>query len=414
MKTNLFEILKERGYIYQATHEDKIREALNGEPITFYLGIDPTADSLHIGHFFALMMFRYLQDAGHKGILVIGGATALIGDPSGKSDMRKMLTKEQVQHNVDEVKALAKRFIKTDGDNPAIILSNAEWMKGYDFVDFMRDIGVHFNVNTMLASDAYSNRLKEGGLTFLEMGYMLMQSYDFMFLNKNYDCKLQIGGSDQWGNIVGGINLLRKANFRNDDDPDEIYGLTCPLLMTKEGKKMGKTESGTLWVAREKTTVFDFYQYFFNVKDEDTETLLRLFTRVPLEQIVTLCKEDIISAKRLMAYEITKLVHGEEEADKAAAAAVELFHKNSASENMPMVELNRNLINEGINIADLLVNAKFISSKSEARRLIIQGGICLNNEKVEDAQKLVTCEDLKEDFIILKRGKKNFLKVVFV
>lgn len=414
MKTNLFEILKERGYIYQATHEDKIREALNGEPITFYLGIDPTADSLHIGHFFALMMFRYLQDAGHKGILVIGGATALIGDPSGKSDMRKMLTKEQVQHNVDEVKALAKRFIKTDGDNPAIILSNAEWMKGYDFVDFMRDIGVHFNVNTMLASDAYANRLKEGGLTFLEMGYMLMQSYDFMFLNKNYDCKLQIGGSDQWGNIVGGINLLRKANFRNDDDPDEIYGLTCPLLMTKEGKKMGKTESGTLWVAREKTTVFDFYQYFFNVKDEDTETLLRLFTRVPLEQIVTLCKEDIISAKRLMAYEITKLVHGEEEADKAAAAAVELFHKNSASENMPMVELDRNLINEGINIADLLVNAKFISSKSEARRLIIQGGICLNNEKVEDAQKLVTCEDLKEDFIILKRGKKNFLKVVFV
>lgn len=414
MKTNLFEILKERGYIYQATHEDKIREALNGEPITFYLGIDPTADSLHIGHFFALMMFRYLQDAGHKGILVIGGATALIGDPSGKSDMRKMLTKEQVQHNVDEVKALAKRFIKTDGDNPAIILSNAEWMKGYDFVDFMRDIGVHFNVNTMLASDAYANRLKEGGLTFLEMGYMLMQSYDFMFLNKNYDCKLQIGGSDQWGNIVGGINLLRKANFRNDDDPDEIYGLTCPLLMTKEGKKMGKTESGTLWVAREKTTVFDFYQYFFNVKDEDTETLLRLFTRVPLEQIVTLCKEDIISAKRLMAYEITKLVHGEEEADKAAAAAVELFHKNSASENMPMVQLNRNLINEGINIADLLVNAEFISSKSEARRLIIQGGICLNNEKVEDAQKLVTCEDLKEDFIILKRGKKNFLKVVFV
>lgn len=414
MITNLFEILKERGYIYQSTHEDKIREALNGEPITFYLGIDPTADSLHIGHFFALMMFRYLQDAGHRGILVIGGATALIGDPSGKSDMRKMLTKEQVQHNLEEVKTLAERFIRTDGDNPAIILSNADWMKDYSFVDFMRDIGVHFNVNEMLSSEIYANRLKEGGLTFLEMGYMLMQSYDFMFLNKNYGCKLQIGGSDQWGNIVGGINLLRKANFKNDDEPDEIYGLTCPLLMTKEGKKMGKTESGTLWVAREKTTVFDFYQYFYNVKDEDTETLLRLFTRVPLDQIITLCRDDIISAKRLMAYEITKLVHGKEEADKAAAAATELFGKDSVSENMPEVELNKDVIDGGINIAELLVKADFINSKSEARRLITQGGISLNNEKIENTQRLVTGEDLRENYIILKRGKKNFLKVIFV
>jgi len=414
MVTNLFETLKERGYIYQATHEDKIREALNGEPITFYLGIDPTADSLHIGHFFALMMFRYLQDGGHKGILVVGGATALVGDPSGKSDMRKMLTKEEVQHNVEEVKALAKRFIKTDGDNPAIILDNSEWMKGYDFVDFMREIGIHFNVNKMLASDIYANRLKEGGLTFLEMGYMLMQSFDFVFLNKNYGCKLQIGGSDQWGNIVGGVNLLRKINFQNDDEVDKIFGLTCPLLMTKEGKKMGKTESGTLWVAREKTTVFDFFQYFYNVKDEDTETLLRLFTRVPLEEIITLCRQDIISAKRLMAYEITKLVHGEEEADKAREAAVALFSNNSASENMPKVELGRNLIGEGINIVDLLIITNFISSKSEAKRLILQGGISLNNEKVENDKELVTEDKLEENFVILKRGKKNYLKVIFL
>lgn len=413
MVTNLFEILKERGYIYQATHEDKIREALNGEPITFYLGIDPTADSLHIGHFFALMMFRYLQDAGHKGILVIGGATALIGDPSGKSDMRKLLSKEEVQHNLEEVKALAKRFIKTDGENPAIILSNSEWMKDYNFVDFMREIGVHFNINKMLASEIYANRLKEGGLTFLEMGYMLMQSYDFMFLNKNYGCKLQIGGSDQWGNIVSGVNLLRKINFQNDDEVDKIYGLTCPLLMTKEGKKMGKTESGTLWVAREKTTVFDFYQYFFNVKDEDAETLLRLFTRVPLDQIVTLCREDIISAKRLMAYEITKLVHGKEEADKVAATVSELFGKNSASDNMPKIELEKNLISSGINIIDLLVTTNFISSKSEARRLIAQGGVTLNNGKVESAELLVTEDMLTDDYAILKRGKKNYLKVIF-
>lgn len=413
MTTNLFETLKERGYIYQATHEDKIREALNGEPITFYLGIDPTADSLHIGHFFALMMFRYLQDAGHKGILLVGGATALIGDPSGKSDMRKMLSKEEVQHNLEEVKALAMRFIKLDGDNPAIIVSNSEWMKDYNFVDFMRDIGVHFNINKMLASETYAKRLEEGGLTFLEMGYMLMQSYDFMFLNKNYGCKLQIGGSDQWGNIVSGINLLRKSNFINDDEVDKIFGLTCPLLMTKEGKKMGKSESGTLWVAREKTTVFDFYQYFFNVKDEDTETLLRLFTRVALDKILILCKEDIISAKRLMAYEITKLVHGEEEADKVVATVIELFNNSSASDNMSTVVLDKNLIYDGINIVELLTITNLISSKSEARRLILQGGINLNNEKVESEKHVVTQDILQEDYVILKRGKKNFLKVIF-
>jgi tyrosyl-tRNA synthetase len=414
MIINLFEVLKERGYIYQATHEDKIREALNGEPITFYLGIDPTADSLHIGHFFALMMFRYLQDAGHKGILVVGGATALIGDPSGKSDMRKMLTKEEVQHNLEEVKALAKRFIKTEGDNPATIISNSEWMDSYSFVDFMREIGVHFNVNKMLASETYANRLKEGGLTFLEMGYMLMQSYDFMILNKKFNCKLQIGGSDQWGNIVAGVNLLRKSNFQNDEEVDKIYGLTCPLLMTKEGKKMGKTESGTLWVAREKTTVFDFYQYFYNVKDEDTETLLRLFTRVPLNQIITLCNEDIISAKRLMAYEITKLVHGEEEADKVATAATELFGRSSVSDDIPKIELDKSVIEQGINLVELLTVTKFISSKSEAKRLIAQGGIYLNNEKMERVEELITENSLTENYIVLKRGKKNYLKVVFV
>lgn len=411
METNLFQILKERGYIYQATHEEEIEKALNGEPITFYLGIDPTADSLHIGHFFALMMFRYLQDAGHKGILVVGGATALVGDPSGKSDMRKMLTKEQVQHNVEEVKELAKRFIKTDGENPAIILSNAEWMKDYSFVDFMRDIGIHFNVNTMLASEIYANRLKEGGLTFLEMGYTLMQSYDFVFLNKKYGCKLQIGGSDQWGNIVGGVNLLRKLNFMNEDEVDKIYGLTCPLLMTKEGKKMGKTESGTLWVAREKTTVFDFYQYFYNVKDEDTETLLRLFTRVPIDQILELCRDNIIEAKRLMAYEITKLVHGKEEADKIAEAVKAVFSNASNTDNMPKTLIDKEIIEAGINIVDLLAVTNFIASKSEARRLIEQGGICINNVKIESNQYIVRNEDFKDGNLILKRGKKNYLKV---
>ena len=410
--SNLFEVLKERGYIYQATHEEEIRKALNGEPITFYLGIDPTADSLHIGHFFALMMFRYLQDAGHKGILVIGGATALVGDPSGKSDMRKMLSKEDVQHNLEEVISLSKRFIKTDGDNPAIIVSNSEWMKGYDFVDFMRDIGTHFNVNKMLAAETYSNRLKEGGLTFLEMGYMLMQSYDFMFLNKKYDCKMQIGGSDQWGNIVGGINLLRKVNFQNDDAIDKVYGLTCPLLMTKEGKKMGKTEGGTLWVAREKTTIFDFYQYFFNTKDEDTEMLLRLFSRVSLNEIQDVCQKDIVAAKRLMAYEITKLVHGEDEANLAVETAMHLFQGKGSSDNMPQIEVDNLVFKETITIVDLLVNTNFIASKSEAKRLITQGGIMLNNKRIEDINQVIGQGDLLEGSILLKKGKKTYLKIV--
>jgi tyrosyl-tRNA synthetase len=313
----------------------------------------------------------------------------------------------------EEVKALAKRFIRTDGENPAIILSNAEWINEYNFVDFMRDVGIHFNVNKMLASEIYANRLKEGGLTFLEMGYMLMQSYDFVFLNKKYGCKLQIGGSDQWGNIVGGVNLLRKLNFKNDDEPDEIYGLTCPLLMTSEGKKMGKTESGTLWVAREKTTVFDFYQYFYNVRDEDTEMLLRLFTRVSLDKIVSLCRDDIIAAKRLMAYEITKLVHGKEEADKVNESVQSLFGSSSASDNMPKAVLSKKIINEGINIVELLTSSGFVSSKSESKRLIDQGGIYLNNAKIESVQLIVTPDDLEGGCIILKRGKKNFLKVDF-
>lgn len=413
MSNNIFEFLKERGYVYQATHEEQIKEAVNGEPIPFYLGIDPTADSLHIGHFFALMMFRYLQDAGHQGILVIGGATALIGDPSGKSDMRKMLTKEEVQHNLEEVRVLAERFVKKDGDNPAIIVNNADWINPYSYVDFMRDIGVHFNVNKMLAAETYANRLEEGGLTFLEMGYMLMQAYDFTYLNKKYGCKLQIGGSDQWGNIVAGVNLGRKLNFVDSEEKEDMFGLTCPLLMTKEGKKMGKTENGTLWVAREKTTIFDFYQYFYNVKDEDTETLLRLFTRVPTDRIISLCSNDIMSAKKLMAFEITKLVHGEDEAKKVLDAVNSLFGNSLNMDNVPNFQINRELLVKGINIIDLLTVTGFISSKSEARRMVQQSGISLNNDKIENVDLIVTLENIGNDYILLKRGKKNFLKVVF-
>lgn len=411
----LFDVLNERGYVYQCTNLEVVKRMLDAEePLTFYLGIDPTADSLHIGHFFALMMFRYLQDAGHKGILVIGGATALIGDPSGKSDMRKMLSKEQVQHNLDEVKELAKRFVKVEGDNPAIILNNAEWFQGYDYVDFMRDIGVHFNINKMLAADAYANRLKEGGLTFLEMGYMLMQAYDFAYLNSKYGCKLQIGGSDQWGNLVAGTTLNRKRNFiaeETDDSEKDIYGLTCPLLLTKEGKKMGKTESGTLWVARDKTTPFDFYQYFYNVDDADVNMLLRLFTRVPLDEIEKLCSADIIEAKRVMAYEITKLVHGQGEADKVLEMVSSLFKNRDSGENAP--ESDFVIASDSINVVDLFIHAGLGSSKGEIRRLIQQNGLSVDGEKCKSPEEIVK-KPIDRDFVLLKKGKKIFVKVRFL
>lgn len=420
---NIFEILNKRGYVYQSTNPERIESLLNGEEkITFYLGIDPTADSLHIGHFFALMMFRYLQEAGHHGILVIGGATALIGDPSGKSDMRKMLTKEQVERNLKEVRELAKRFIITEGSNAAIIYSNSDWFKGYEYVDFMREIGVHFNVNVMLSADAYAKRIKQGGLTFLEMGYMLMQAYDFVYLNKKHNCILQIGGSDQWGNIVAGTTLKRKLDFNDGEQPysdtkdlSEIYGLTCPLLLTKEGHKMGKTEKGTLWVARDKTIPYDFYQYFYNVDDASVEMLLKLFTRISLEEIEKLCSNDIVKAKRRMAYEITKLVHGQEEADKVLGAVDSLFGEGQDLNNIPSAEYPKaNVGEEGVLVVDLITEIKFLPSKAEARRMIQQNAITVGDVKIKDINHTVSLEDFKDNVLIIKKGKRNFIKVVLV
>ncbi len=413
-RSDLFQILSDRGYIYQSTNLEEVKQKLTGEPITFYLGIDPTADSLHIGHFFALMMFRYLQDAGHQGVLLIGGATAMVGDPTARTDLRKMLTKEQVDHNLEEVKTLAKRFIKTDGDNPAIIVNNADWFSGYDYVSFMRDIGVHFNVNKMLSADAYVNRLEAGGLTFLEMGYMLMQAYDFVYLNKKYSCILQIGGSDQWGNITAGTTLHRKLNLVEEDKTfaGDIFGITCPLLVNKDGKKMGKTSGGALWVAREKTTVYDFYQYFYNVADEDVGMLLKLFTRVELDKIEELLKADIIAAKQLMAFEITKLVHGQEEAEAVVEAAKALFAGSGDLSNVPTFQLNLAGAKE-ITILDLATQSGFISSKGEVRRIIDQGGLSIGDQKITDSTMIVKFADYPEGYLVLKRGKKQFLKVIF-
>ena len=411
MEKKLFDILMERGYVKDLTHEKEIMDLVNGEPMTFYLGIDPTADSLHIGHFFALTMFRWLQDFGHHGIILIGGATALIGDPTGKSDMRKMLSKEEVAHNKEEVKELVKRFVRIDGENPAVIVDNADWICDKTYVDFMRDIGVHFNVNNMLSADCYKKRLENGGLTFLEMGYMLMQAYDFVHLNKVFGCRLQIGGSDQWGNILAGSELSRKIGFSEGKRIDSLFGWTCPLLIKADGEKMGKTASGTLWVSRDKTTPFDFYQAWINSFDEDVERSLSFFTRMEISDIKELCKKDIREAKKLLAFEVTKLVHGEEDAMKARETAEELFGNKKFSDNMPSVSVSKKLLD--IRVVDLLVEVNLVSSKSEAKRLIEQNGVSINQEKVKSAEQFVTDNDLKDNSLVLQKGKKVFLKVHF-
>ena len=407
-KNNAFDILLERGFVFQATHLEETKKLLESGPITFYLGIDPTADDLHIGHFFALQMFKILQDCGHRGILLVGGATAMIGDPSFKSDMRKLLTKEEVDRNVREINSILHRFIDVDGDNPAIIVNNADWIRGKGFVDFMRTVGIHFNVAQMLSADAYKKRLEQGGLTFFEMSYMLMQAFDFVHLNDTFDCVLEIGGSDQWGNIIAGVDLSRKMSNKDGEERPLMMGLTCPLLTNANGVKMGKTEKGTLWVSREKSSSFDFFQHFVNCLDEDVERLLRFFTKLPVREIENMCKENIVEAKKLMAFEVTKLVHGEDEAKKVLKTSEELFTNKGISEsNMPTIEIG--VSEEMISIIDLLAISKIVASKSEARRLLEQNGIEVNGKKAR-LEDVIDIKNNKE--IILKKGKKTFLKVL--
>lgn len=413
MKNNLFETLKERGLVYQTTDENRVKEILDGEPTTVYVGIDPTADSLHIGHCFSLMLLRYFQEAGHRVIVLLGGATAMIGDPSGKTDMRKMVDEKFINGNYEKIKSLIGRFIKLDGDNPGLILNNAEWFKNYSYIDFMRDVGVHFNVAEMLASDAYSRRLEQGGLTFFEMGYMLMQAYDFVYLNRHYGCKIEIGGSDQWGNILAGAKLGRKMNQKEGKDCDEFHALTCPLLTNSEGKKMGKTEKGALWVVKEKTSVYDFYQYFYNVDDKDVKSLLLKLTRIPVDEIEKIMQGDIREAKKIMAYEITKLVHGKEEADRAVEMSKSIFANKDLSADAPQVHVAKTLLADNTPILDLMVASKLCSSKSEARRLVEQGGVSLDRVKVTDTMATLNTKNVENNSILLQKGKKTFVKVIF-
>lgn len=401
MKINgltLYDFLKKRGLIYQTTDEERLKELLNGKPITFYLGIDPTADAIHLGHLCSLRTFRFLQEAGHKGILVIGGATAKVGDPSGRNDMRVMINAETIKKNLEQVANFSKKFIKTDGENAAVILSNDEWMHNYSYVDFLRDVGTYFNVNVMLSAEAYKKRLATGGLTFLEMGYMPIQAYDFEYLNQKYGCVLQVGGSDQWGNMVAGTQLVR----RKKDIALDV--MTTPLLLNSKGEKMGKTSGGALWVDQGKTSVYDFYQYFVNVDDSDVATLLKWFSDMPVEDIEAICKNDIRQAKKLMALEVTKLVHGEEKAKEAQKIAEDIFNGSGRSENMNSVVYPK--LAGGVNVCEMLADVGICASRGEARRLIAQAGISIDGAKVTD-DKLV----LNTNEIVVSKGKKVHLRV---
>lgn len=399
---NILDELKERDYIEQTIYEEDLRKLLENKKVPFYIGIDPTADSLHIGHFVSLMVASYMQKAGHKPIILMGGGTATIGDPTGKTDMRKMLSREEINHNVECIKEQISKFVSFEGENGAIIVNNADWLTDLKFVDFMREIGTQFTISKMLAAECYKTRL-DTGLTFFEMGYMLMQSYDFLTLYKKYGCKLQIGGNDQWSNIIGGVNLIRK--FGHDDS----FAFTFRLLTTKEGKKMGKTEKGALWLNKEKTSPYEFYQYWRNVDDKDVKKVLCMLTFLPMDEINKLTNvegEEINKAKKVAAYEITKLVHGEDEAKKAEEAAEALFSGNGNTNNMPTAE-----VSDGSTILDAIISAGFAPSKGQARTLIIQGGIMLNDEKISDVNYIISKESLKEE-VILKKGKKNYCKLL--
>ena len=405
MSTSIFDVLKERGYIAQCTNEDEVRKMLANEKVTFYVGFDPTADSLHVGHFLGLMVMAHMQRAGHRPICLVGGGTGTVGDPSGRTDMRKMLTDEDIEYNCNRFKEQMARFIDFS-DDKALVVNNGDWLRKLNYIELLRDVGPHFTVNRMLTAECYKNRM-EKGLTFLEFNYMIMQSYDFLELHRRYNLKLEMGGDDQWSNIIGGVELTRRKTG------DAVYGLTFTLLTKSDGKKMGKTAGGALWLDKEKTPVYDFYQYWRNVDDADVEKCLALLTFLPMEEVHrlgSLQDAAINEAKKVLAYEVTKLVHGQEEADKAQAAAEAVFGGSGSNENMPTIQLTAE--NEDQKLLDILVGAQVFESKGEGRRLIKQNGLSLNDAKVADPDYVLTDGDFTDGEAIVRKGKKKFYRLV--
>lgn len=407
MSKSVYDVLEERGFIAQLTHEKEIKELLENEKVTFYIGFDPTADSLHVGHFLQMMVMAHMQRAGHRPIALIGGGTAMVGDPSGRTDMRKMMTRETIQHNADCFKKQLSKFIDFS-DGKALMVDNSEWLLNLNYIDFLRDIGVYFSVNRMLTAECFKSRM-EKGLTFIEFNYMLMQSYDYLILNQKYGCRIELGGDDQWSNILGGIDLVRRVEGK------EAYGMTFTLLTTSEGKKMGKTEKGALWLDPEKTSPFDFYQYWRNIDDADVIKCLKLLTFLPMEEIAKLAElkdEKINEAKKVLAYEVTKLVHGEEEACKARQLAEALFGGKGSTDNMPTTEITHEEMQNGLNIIDLLMKTGLIPSRGEGRRLVQQGGIYAGESTVPSIDFKLTEDLFTNGELIIKKGKKTYHKIV--
>ena len=405
----VYEELVARGLIAQVTDEKEIRELVNSGKAVFYIGFDPTADSLHVGHFMALCLMKRLQMAGNKPIALIGGGTAMVGDPSGRTDMRQMMTPETIQYNVDCFKKQMSRFIDFS-DDKALMVNNADWLMNLNYVDVLRDVGAHFSVNRMLTAECYKQRM-EKGLSFLEFNYMIMQSYDFYALYKKYGCNMQFGGDDQWSNMLGGTELIRRKLGKN------AYAMTINLLLNSEGKKMGKTQSGAVWLSAEKTSPYDFYQYWRNVDDSDVIKCLKMLTFLSLEEIAEFEKlegAEINKAKEVLAFELTKLVHGEEEATKAQNTARTVFAGGGKDANMPSTDLTKDELGEGIQILDLLVKCGLISSKGEGRRLITQNGISVNDAKVTDIFLEIKEDDFTNNELVIKKGKKVHHKVNLV
>ena len=405
----VYEELVARGLIAQVTDEKEIRELVNSGKAVFYIGFDPTADSLHVGHFMALCLMKRLQMAGNKPIALIGGGTAMVGDPSGRTDMRQMMTPETIQHNVDCFKKQMSRFIDFSNDK-ALMVNNADWLMDLNYVDVLRDVGAHFSVNRMLTAECYKQRM-EKGLSFLEFNYMIMQSYDFYALYKKYGCNMQFGGDDQWSNMLGGTELIRRKLGK------DAYAMTINLLLNSEGKKMGKTQSGAVWLSAEKTSPYDFYQYWRNVDDSDVIKCLKMLTFLSLEEIAEFEKlegAEINKAKEVLAFELTKLVHGEEEATKAQNTARTVFAGGGKDANMPSTDLTKDELGEGIQILDLLVKCGLISSKGEGRRLITQNGISVNDAKVTDIFLEIKEDDFTNNELVIKKGKKVHHKVNLV